>query len=356
MRVKVWKRRGTPLTGETARIDADGSVVPTDAECKQGMDYNHYKKTWGYHPLLVSLANTNEALYIVNRSGNRPSHEGAPDVFDKAISLCREGGFKDILLRGDTDFSLTRNFDRWDDDGVRFVFGYDASPPLKSKAGAVPEAQYEKLLRDADKAFEGKTRAKPPRVKESIVVARGYRNIILESEDLAEFEHKPSKAKNTYRIVVLRKNLIEERGQQFVCDSVRYFFYVTNDRAMTKEEVVAEPNQRCNQENLIAQLKGGVRALHSPLNTLEANWAYMVMAALAWNLKAWFALLLPTFPRWANKHDAERQEVLKMEFRTFLNNFMLVPAQVIRTGHRLIFRLLAWRPQLHIMVRLLNAI
>jgi len=131
VRVKVWKQRGAPLTGETARIDADGSVVPTDAECKQGMDYNHYKKTWGYHPLLVSLANTNEALYLVNRSGNRPSHEGAPDVFDKAISLCREGGFKDILLRGDTDFSLTRNFDRWDDDGVRFVFGYDASPPCQ---------------------------------------------------------------------------------------------------------------------------------------------------------------------------------------------------------------------------------
>jgi len=125
---------------------------------------------------------------------------------------------------------------------------------------------------------------------------------------------------------------------------------------MTKEEVVAEANQRCNQENLIAQLKGDVRALHSPLNTLEANWAYMVMAALAWNLKAWFALLLPTCPRWANKHDAQREHVLRMDFRTFLNNFMLVPVQVIRTGHRLIFRLLAWRPQLHIMVRLLNAI
>ena len=356
VRVEVWKRRGSALTGDVARIDADGSIVPTGAECKQGMDFNGHKKVWGYHPLLVSLANTNEALYIVNRSGNRQSHEGAPEVFDKAIALCREGGFEDILLRGDTDFSLTRNFDRWDDDGVRFVFGYDASQPLKTKAGAVPEAQYEELIRDADRAFDGEARTKPPRVKESIVVARGYRNIILESEDIAEFEHKPSKAKKTYRIVVLRKNLVEECGQQFVCDSVRYFFYVTNDWTMTKEEVVAEANQRCNQENLIAQLKDGVRALHSPLNTLEANWAYMVMAALAWNLKAWFALLLPTSPRWADKHEAEREEVLRMEFRTFLDNFMLVPAQILRTGRRLVFRLLAWRPRLHIMVRLLNAI
>ena len=358
-RVHVWQQSGSGLTDETARIDADGSVVPTLGECKEGMDFNGHKKLWGYHPLLVSLANTNEPLYIVNRSGNRQSHEGAPEVFDKAIALCREGGFEDILLRGDTDFSLTRNFDRWDADGVRFVFGYDASKPLKNKAEAVPEVDYEKLTREAEsafEAFEGQRRAKPPRVKESIVVARGYRNIILESEDVAEFEHKPSKAKKTYRMVVVRKNLIEEAGQMFLCNSIRYFFYVTNDWNMSKEEVVAEANQRCNQENLIAQLKNGVRALHSPLNTLEANWAYMVIAALAWSLKAWFALLLPTSNRWAEKHEAERDQVLRMDFRTFLDNFMLVPAQVLRTGRRLVFRLLAWRPRLHIMMRLLDAL
>ena len=68
-----------------------------------------------------------------------------------------------------------------------------------------------------------------------------------------------------------------------------YFFYVTNDRTMTPEQVVREANDRCNQENLHAQLKGGARALRAPLNTLEANWAYMVIVALAWSLKAWFA-------------------------------------------------------------------
>jgi hypothetical protein len=355
VRVDIWKQRGPELTGRTARIDADGSMVSTDAECKQGMDIGH-KGMWGYHPLLVSLANTNEALYLVNRSGNRPSHEGAPAVFDKAIELCREGGFEDIMLRGDTDFSLTKNFDRWTADGVRFVFGYDASQPLQTKAEAVPAGEYDELVRKAERAFEAEERAKQPRVKEDIVKEREFLNIRLESEEVAEFRHKPSRAKNTYRMVVVRKNLIEERGQLFLCDKIRYFFYVTNDWNMTKEEVVAEANQRCNQENLIAQLKGGVRALHAPLNTLEANWAYMVMAALAWNLKAWFALLLPTSPRWQEKHEAERKEVLGMEFRTFLNNFLLVPAQIVRTGRRLVFRLLAWRPHLPIMMRLLNAL
>ena len=356
IRKQVWQRRGPALTDEVARIDADGTVVETDAECKQGMDFNGHKKVWGYHPLLVSLANTGEPLYIVNRSGNRPSHDGAAEVFDNAIALCRSGGFSKILLRGDTDFSLTRNFDRWDEAGVRFVFGYDANPLLKSIAQDVPEAEYAELVRGAEAAFERVERAKQPRVKEAIVANREYLNIRLESEDIAEFEYKPARAKKTYRMVVVRKNLVEERGQIHLCDKVRYFFYVTNDPDMTAREVVAEANQRCNQENLIAQLKDGVRALHSPVNSLEANWAYMVIASLAWSLKAWFALLLPACNLWVDRHEAELEEVLRMDFRTFLNNFMLIPAQVIRTGRRLVFRLLAWRPRLHVMARLLSAI
>ena len=77
----------------------------------------------------------------------------------------------------------------------------------------------------------------------------------------------------------------------------------------------------------------------------------MVMASLAWTLKAWFALLLPARGRWKEKHRREKQQVLTMEFKRFVNAFVLVPCQVVRTGRRLVYRLLAWNPWQAVFLR-----
>lgn len=292
----------------------------------------------------------------MNREGNRNSHEGAAPWLAAAIELCRRAGFEDILLRGDTDFSQTRFLDGWDADGVHFVFGYDAAPNSKKRAGEMDE-EFGVLVRRAKRAFvpEDRQRARQPRVKEQFVRDREFENIRLRSEDIAEFDYSPSRCRKTYRMVVLRKNLSVERGETVLFDDVRYFFYITNDPDLTPEQVVFESNDRCDQENLIEQLKNGVRALHAPLNTLNANWAYMVMASLAWSIKAWMAMALPVVPRWRAKHEAERRAWLRMDFRTFREAVIAVPVQILRSARRRIWRILAWRPQLPVFFRLVGA-
>lgn len=353
-RLQVWNQLGPTFTSGTARIDADGSTVSTKGECKEGMDIA-YNGVWGYHPLLVSFANTGEPLSIVNRPGNRASHEGVAPEFDDAIELVRRAGFKDILLRGDTDFSLTSEFDCWDEEGVRFIFGYDARKNVVAIANGHPDELYRELERRAERVVATKPRARPANVQDQIVRERGYQALRLDHEDVVDFEYQPGKCRKTYRIVALRKNITVTRGDAALFDEIRYFFYITNDFTLSCDDVVQEARQRCNQENLIEQLKNGVRALHAPVNTMNANGAYMLMASVAWTLKAWFALSLPVSPRWRARHSAERDEILRMEFRTFVNVIINIPAQIVRAGRRIIYRLLAWNPFEHVLFRFLDA-
>jgi len=130
----------------------------------------------------------------------------------------------------------------------------------------------------------------------------------------------------------------------------------SNEREMTASEVVDQARQRCNQENPHAQLKSDVRALHAPVNTLNANWAYMTMASLAWSLKAWCALLLPVSGRWASRHHEQRRRLLTMEFHTLRAAFIDIPAQIVKTGRRVRWRILAYNPWLGAFFRLLDAI
>jgi hypothetical protein len=304
----------------------------------------------------VSLANTQEPLFIVNRSGNRTSSFGVEEVFDKAIDLCRRAGFRDILLRGDTDFYKTRSFDRWDDEGVRFVFGVDCTKNLRDQAEAQPDMLYEELVRETERTIKTAPRRRPENVKKKIVRQRGYKNFRLDSEEIVEFDYSPARCKKTYRVVALRKNITVEKGELALFDEIRHFFYITNDREMTTAEIVRESNQRCNQENLIEQLKNGVRALHAPANTLNANWAYMVAASLAWSLKAWAALMLSISPRWRVKHRREQHAMLRMDFRGFVDQFMRIPAQIVQTGRRIVYRIIGASPQMHLFFRMLDGI
>jgi hypothetical protein len=356
VRIGAWARQPDAFFAQ-ATIDMDGTLVATTGECKRGMDIA-YDGTWGYHPLVLSLANTHEVLGIVNRSGNRPSHEGAAAQVDRALAVCFRGGFRQVLLRGDTDFAQTEHLDRWNADGrITFLFGYDSLPNLRAIADALPERAWRQLERPPRYTVQTRPRHRPDRVKEQIVVARQFENQRLRSEAVAEFEYRPTACKHAYRMVVVRKNISLEKGEQALFDQIVYFFYITNDWGPEANEIVFTANDRCDQENLLAQLHGGVRALTAPVDNLVSNWAYMVMTALAWNLKAWWALTLPEEPgRWQAKHRAEKLWVLRIEFKTFVNAFVRQACQVVRTGRKLVYRLLAWNPYQPIFFRLLSVL
>jgi hypothetical protein len=352
IRLKVWQQQPKSFF-EEAVIEADGTMVETYGECKQGMDIN-YKGQWGYHPLIVSLANTGESLFLVNRSGNRPSHEQAAEYFNRSIALCRRAGFRKITLRGDTDFTQTEHLDGWDDQRVQFVFGIDAMPNLYKIVENLPENSWKLLRRPARYEVKTKPRQRPVNVKEQVVRDREFENKRLVLEYVAEFIYRPTKCRKDYRVVVVWKDLEVTRGQRKLFDDSLCFFYITNDKESPAEEIVFRANDRCDQENLIQQHKSGVHALTSPLDNLVSNWAYMAMASLAWSLKAWAALLVPVHGRWAERHAREKRQLLRMDFATFRNAMINIPAQIVLTGQKIVYRLLGWNRWQPVFFRLLD--
>ncbi len=388
VRVKLWKSRCRDLFGPVAFIDVDGTIAPTGARCKQGIGIN-YKGIWGYSPLLVTLANTCELLYLVNRPGNVASHQDAAEWIDKAIDLVSPCAPR-VCVRGDTDFSLTENFDRWAE-RIDFVFGMDNIAALRKPADALDASAWRRLERGpAYQPKTGQRRARRVNTKAQIVRERGYLNKHLNFEDVAEFTYRPGKCKQAYRIVALRKNISHIRGDQVLFDEIRYFFYVTTysstmhtteeiielgaqatanqpepddpaepqqpaqseqpahvqdeqtgrnaqskqDDARTAEQVVGLANRRCNQENIIGSLKSDINALRVPLYNLISNWAYMVIACLAWNIKCWFAMTM--------HRKTDRAYYIRMEFGTFFDTIILIPAMVIHSGRTITVRLIGY--------------
>jgi len=329
-RVAVWKVQPEGFLKE-AFVDVDGTIAGTYGECKEGMDISH-KGIWGYGPLIVSLANTKEVLYLVNRPGNAASHSGSVEWIDRAVELVSQVAGS-VTIRGDTDFTHTEQLDRWHEAGHKFILGMDAHPKVVALAEALEKQAWKPLERLPKYEILTEPRPKAFRYKEQVVVERQFKNKKLLGEDLAEIDYQPLKCGRKYRLIILRKNISVQKGEQALLEEVRYFFYITN-RKDKAEKMVGLANGRCDQENVIEQLKNGVNAMRMPVNDLVSNWAYMVMAALAWNLKAWYGLMMPNRERGL--------ELVRMEFRRFLHAVMLLPCQIVRTARRVIYRILGY--------------
>lgn len=350
-RRELWLRQDEEFRS-VGIINVDGTLAPTTGEHKLGTDFA-YDGSFGYHPLVVSLHNTREPLFLLNRSGNSVSHGGSPHYIDRALDLAA-GVFREVCLRGDTDFSLTEHLDDWDRK-CTFVLGVDARSNMVELAESLDETQWEQLERGPKYEIRTQPRQTRPNVKTQKVRERRYKNLRLCGEQVADFDYKPGKCEKTYRIVVLRKNISVERGDDVLFDEIRYFFYITNDFVSDKHMVVYFSNGRADHENDIDQLKNAVGAMNSPSHDLLSNGAFMVIAALAWTLKAWMGLLAPaTKPDDRGRTLGDR--LLRMEFRTFVRGFITHPCQILRQSRRIICRILGYQETTPDLFRMIEAI
>lgn len=338
IRRHIWLRQSLQFKKE-AILNVDGTITPTTGECKEGMDIS-YDGQWGYHPLVVSLAGTREPLYIVNRPGNVPSHTDSAIWIDKGLDLVSDI-FEMVYVRGDTDFSLTANFDRWAQRCI-FVFGMDARANLVKIADSIAESQWDPFEREEKYTVKTKGRKRPVNVKDQVVKRRKFKKIQTESEYLAEFSYQPGKCQKVYRMIVLKKKINVIRGEVPLFDNSRYFFYITNDQISAASEIVEFYRDRADHENDIEQLKNGARALHTPSDSLTSNWAYMVIASLAWNLKAWYGLLIPYRPL--------GKAIVRMEFKRFVNTFINIPCLIIKSSRKICYRFIGYNKKMKSML------
>lgn len=85
-------------------------------------------------------------------------------------------------------------------------------------------------------------------------------------------------------------------------------------------------------------MKNGVKALNPASDALLPNWAPMTIASLAWDLRAWFGLLLSYRSLWMS--------VVRMEFKRFIHTVMPIPCLIVRAGRWIGYRIVGYNDKL----------
>ncbi len=323
---RAWRLTHGSRKVKLGVVDLDSHVRHVFGDQKEGADFT-YKGGFGYHPLVISLAGTQECLRLVNRPGNVASAEGAAKHLAELVSMLKSR-FNRILVRGDSAFARQDIFDVCDEHGLYFAMVSPTQPNFADLADSLPERCWKPFrASDAKPSRGGRRRKRGGNRRRRRARERGKRNLKLEKQWVAELDYRPVRSERTYRLIV-RRQRIEESAQGELFELWRYRYVLTNlPKSVSAEEVVRETYRRCDQENVIEQLQGGVAAMRMPTGGLLANHAFLVCARLAHNLKAWLAMLaLPA-------------EVMRWEWKRFRKAFVYIAARVVLTARMHVLRL-----------------
>jgi hypothetical protein len=324
---RAWRSAHGSRKVEQGVVDLDSHVRHVYGDQKEGADFT-YKGGFGYHPLVISLAGTQECLRLVNRPGNVPSAEGAAEHLAELVPMLKSR-FKKVLVRGDSAFARQDIFDVCSDHGLSFAMVSPTQPNFEGLADSLPGHRWRPFRVSHEKSACVRRRKRGVNLRRRRARQRGKRDLKLEKQWLAEIDYRPARSERTYRLIV-RRQRIEESAQGELFELWRYRYVLTNlPKSVSAEEVVRETYRRCDQENVIEQLQGGIAAMRMPTGGLLANHAFLVCARLAHNLKAWLAMLaLPT-------------EVMRWEWKRFRKAFVYVAARVVLTARTHVLRLAA---------------
>jgi len=315
----VWRRRYGRKKAARAIVDLDSHVHPVYGDQKEGADFS-YKGPLAYHPLVISLAETQECLRLINRPGNTPSAEGAETHLANLFPLLLRR-FREVVVRGDSAFCSQKIFDACEAHGQCFAVVSPAQQNFEALAEALPESAWKPYRAPGERSRRAqppsRRRKRRPNLRRRLARQRGKHDLKLERQWIAEIPYRPQRSGTTYRLVI-RRQRIEEHHQGELFELWRYRYVMTNLPPSTStQEAVDLTYQRCDQENVIEQLQHGIAGMRMPTGGLLSNAAFLTCARLAHNLKAWLAQL--ALPR----------ETMRWEWKRFRHAFVYVAARVL---------------------------
>ncbi|MEN8185135.1 MAG: IS1380 family transposase [Myxococcota bacterium] len=312
---------------DLAVVDLDGHTKPLYGVQKEGADFD-YKGRWSYNVLLASLAGTGECLAVRNRPGNVRSSEGAADLLEETLPRVQQR-FRDVLVRADSDFDRRDVREACEAAGVHFAFVAREASNRLSWAEAIPESAWKPFRTRAHREREKhrhrggfQRRRKQRNRRRRRARERGYTELALQKQWVAEIPWRPAGATKTYRMV-LRRQLIEQSDQETLFEIYRYRYVVTDlPASWSAEEVIDTTYQRCDQENVIEQMGSGVAVWRMPVAEFDGNSAWLEIGRLAWNLGKWIAqLALPA-------------EVVRWEWKRYRKAFVYVATEVVHRSRQ----------------------
>ncbi len=265
-------------------LDMDSSIYEQASKRKQGSTKT-YNGEIGYHPLFAFWEEEEELVFSHLRRGS--AHTARNAVWFLTETLKCVPAELPKKLRTDSGFYMKSVVTLCESHQILFGITADQTKPLLKKIEAVSETAWDDLEK------------------------YGVRQV-------AELRYRPTGWAKAYRYVVKR----EVRQKK---DGVLYFHYhvfATNDEGAPRLELLDWHLQHANVENHIKEHKSGFSLEKLPTQNFHANWAYLLIGQLAFNLVAWFKrLVLPS-----DYHHAT--------IKTIRHQLLSVAGKIVRTARQ----------------------